>query len=150
VELIRERREFNSLNITVKNGLIHTDVNVAILEGGFPHKAVAQQWVSIFLEAASGALASISQLFLRKSAEVAPHSGMAGQTVNSFEDVTRSSRQKHELKRLQKNQSELVQSNAYSQQRLDGLEAMLRDDELRHTVVLYINSIISGFFATIN
>ena len=110
---------------------------MAILEGGFPHKAAAQQWLSLFLQAASGFLESVSQLFLRKSAEVSPHSTKAHQTVNRFEDITRSSKQKHELKRLQQNQSELVQSSAFAQQRLDGLERMLRDENLRHTAVLY-------------
>jgi len=128
----------NSIGGTPRvNGLIHTDVNVAILEGEFPHKAAAQHWVSLFLEAVSGSLASISRLFLRRSAEVPQRSGKATQTINRFEDVTRSSKQKHQLKRLQKDQSDLVQSCAIARQRLDSLERMLRDDNLRHTAVLY-------------
>jgi hypothetical protein len=85
----------------------------------------------------SRSLASISRLFLRKSAEVPQRSSKDSQTINRFEDVARSSKQKHQLKRLQKDQSDLVQSTAFARQRLDDLERMLRNDNLRHTAVLY-------------
>lgn len=128
----------NSIGGTPRvNRLTHTDVNLAILEGDFPHKAALQHWMSLFLDAVSGSLASISRLFLRRSAEVQKRSGNAGHTLNRIEDVTRSSKQKHQLKRLQQDQSDLVQASAIARQRLDSLEKMLRDVNLRHTAVLY-------------
>lgn len=113
------------------------DVNVAILEEEFPHKAGLQSWVAIFPERISEYLVLISRFLSRVPVELPHATDNQSPKSDEYTGTTLSSPYKRQLERLQKDHSDLIQSSSRASRRLDGLEHMLRDDELRHTALLY-------------